>query len=633
MSKPLQGLSFCCTSIPTKERDVIVSRIQILGGNHFSDLMSDVKYLIVGDRNTEKYKFCIKFRNDIIFLQKNSINLLYNDWLNGESNLNINNFKLNIFENLSICLSRIDYNESHNSVLAKLPHRQTPDFKQIYQSEYLLDIIIKNGGQVTNSLSKSTNFLVTTNRVGKKYNKSLEWQIPVLHPVFIFDSLLRSGCLNPDDYLLSDVDNSINLNGYKFWNQPAPTSKTSIRKSNSIWDSIMKEDNFKSAGLSEENDWQEEDSSISPVKAATAEVDVKLTLFANLTFLIIGFNKNQLFLLKSVIASHGGTTSDVMEKKNITHILLPFKNGHQSTSMINLLNSDLQVQLLQENKITVVTEWFIERCVFYNKIVDDSWGKPITGLLKADTKLKICVTGFTGIELLHLKNLINHIGFQFCDSLTSSRDLLIININLFKLTLMNSSPQLFSYKYSDILDCPTYSNSSKSHDISLISSKNKINAAKKWNIPIVSIAYIWEMMVQTSALNGSLLLVVPDILNLNWCLFAPRSTSENKSQTSVSPAVSQPKIKPPSPRKLKKRQRYGKLISNSESLTTRLLNASDGTSAAGVTADTSFVEESPDLISYQDTTSKPDHQLLQKLSAPDERPTKRPRKRRPLASA
>lgn len=622
MSKPLQGLSFCCTSIPTKERDVIVSRIQILGGNHFSDLMSDVKYLIVGDRNTEKYKFCVKFRNDIVFLQKNSINLLYNDWLNGESNLNVNNLKLNIFENLSICLSRIETNDSHNSILTKLPHRQTADFNLIYNLGSLSDIIIKNGGQVTNSLSKSTNFLVTTNRIGKKYNKSLEWKIPVLHPVFIFDSLLRRACLNPSDYLLNDIENSINLNGYKFWNQqPQPTSKTSIRKSNSIWNSIMNEENFRAASTTDENDWQEESLNLSPMKATVTEEPTKLTLFANLSFLVIGFNKNQLFLLKSVIHSHGGKTSDVTEEKNITHILLPFKNGHQSASMINLLNSELQVQLLQDKKIIVVTEWFIERCVFYNRIVDDNWGKPITGLIKADTKLKICVTGFTGIELLHLKNLINHLGFHFCESLTSSRDLLVININLFKSTLLNSSPQLFSYKYGDILDCPTYSNSSKSHDISLISSKNKINAAKKWNIPIVSIAYIWEMMVQTSTQNASVL-VIPDILNLNWCLFAPKTSETDQtsvspsvsSRTSISPSVSQSKFKPPSPRKLKKRQRYGKLFSNSESLTTKLLQLRDPQSSNNQ-VDTSFVEESPDLISYKDSAN-PNHQLLQKLSVP-----------------
>ena len=42
-------------------------------GIHYSDLMTDVNYLIVGDRDTEKYRFCIKYRPDIIFIDADSI--------------------------------------------------------------------------------------------------------------------------------------------------------------------------------------------------------------------------------------------------------------------------------------------------------------------------------------------------------------------------------------------------------------------------------------------------------------------------------------------------------------------------------------------------------------------------------
>ncbi|KAG2733117.1 hypothetical protein G9P44_004107 [Scheffersomyces stipitis] len=573
--KPLDGLSFCCTGIKAKKREEIAEKIAALGGIHYSDLMSDVRFLLVGDRDTAKYQFCIKERYDVTFLTEDSILELYDCWIRGDDDdsekLQILSYKQPVFSGLSICISRIESSDSYWSHLfTNSSFRKKPASKEslsdyfMYRS--LASEVAKNGGKPADSLTNSNSCIVTTQTGGKRYSKAVEWRIPVVHPLWIHDSLIRGAALDMEDYKLSEDTKTLYESGSKVWKQlilaktqpeqstvasvavdanefQAEKTKKPLKKNAEIWNSIMDHTRQQTRRFVRDSLWDDEpESDLSVPKSSILEKETIRTssfmekrsiqeqkelqqrsLFSGYNFLLIGFTDHQANLLSQAIANHGGEISTDTMDSTITHIILPAANGSQSSMMLKILAPSIKSKI-SDGDIKVVTEWFIERSIFYSSAVIDRWSQPLKGMISSNKKFKICITGFTGIELLHIEKLINNLGFEFCETLTSKRDLLIININLFKTNLSKNSPKLFQYKYPDITNCPTYQSGTSS--VSVISSKNKINAAKKWEIPIVSISYLWEIL--ELSVNREVP-VMPDLLDLTWCIFAPKNYSRPKS--------------------------------------------------------------------------------------------------------
>lgn len=645
MSKPFQGLTFCCTAIPLKLREDISQKLTALGGINYSDLMSDVNYLIVGDRKTEKYIYCIQNRFDVKFLKPDAILKIYDHWINGEDTkhlLDIDNYLLPIFDNLSICLSRV---ESFTHLLKK-PFRD--EFSGVeFNTEKLIQLISENGGKATDSLTMSNSCIITTEKTGKRYTKAVEWGIPVVHPIWILDSVLRSAALYFRDYALDS-----RLNGCNVWdewfkyktkndmvdeliedkNTKAETINRSLKKDPKIWNEIMNNTSKTRPKPAKDTTWdevmeEEEDHEALDVdinELTNKNTAKKSTLFEGFDFFVVGFTAHEATVMNQIITSHNGTISEEASNQTITHVVLPVKIGSQSSSLLKNLPLKSRIN---NGEIKIVTEWFIERSIYYNKVVMDRWVQPLKGLKPCTNKFKVCITGFTGIELLHLEKLINLLNFEFCPALTSSRDLLIININLFKSTLLKNSPKLYQYKAIDFINCPIYQSGNSS--VSLISSKNKINAAKKWSIPIVSIAYIWEILERStpSTVHN---LVLPDICDLLWCLFAPNDTAKpktlldyikNLSNDHFETPKKDDKVKLPSPRKGKQKRKYGRLAGRDspEPISKKLqkLNDNDNSSEqANSDNDVTNIDyEDVTQVGYQDSDSlKNNEQLIRKLT-------------------
>lgn len=566
MNKPFKSLAFCCTSIPAKLREELSQKLTSMGGIHYSDLMSDVTYLIVGDRKTDKYNYCIRNRHDVKFLKPDAILKVYELWLSGEESkdlLDINNYLLPVFSGLVVCMSRISFHDKklHESIfLEKFRNHDnsTIGHLEIYSSEKLSKYIEANGGKVTESLTISNSCVVTTEKKGKRYLKAVEWDIPVVHPIWVFDSMLRQVSLNLEDYHIDNELSNPNYNkGCFVWNKLfksaagitvtsssatiestsskndiSPTKSISVRNPN-IWNSIMvQQKSTTGTKLSEDNLWDEnnraleeeeddEDDEVedneTKAKNGSSAAPAESHIFIALNFLILNFNEKQESVLKSVIKSNGGDVTEDFNDSSITHIIIPSSSGSESSAILKTLPAKLK-SFINKTEVQIVTEWFVERCVFYDKYILDYWGKPLRGILTKSPplkKLKICITGFTGVELLHIQKLISYMGFQFCESLTASRDLMIVNIYLFKDTILKKSPKLMEYKFKDILDCPVYQG-----EVSFVSSKNKINAAKNWEIPIVSLAYLWETLELSMKKK---VVTMPDIIDLRWCIFVPRT--------------------------------------------------------------------------------------------------------------
>lgn len=620
MTKPLAGMLFCCTAIPSSQREVIASHIKTLGGVHYSDLMSDVNYLIVGDRNTDKYNYCIRNRFDVAFLRPDAIDKVYAAWINGDD-VSLDQHRLNIFENMLVCLSRISDDTSQPRLQdASAPrHRQLADLKNIYKPHGLSEMIVGHGGKVTESLTQANAVVVTTERSGKRYDKAVEWHIPVVHPVYVFDLIARGASLVPKDYLLDVTDNG-SPNGCNVWDKlksrkrPHDDDDRVVKKSTTVWDLIMANAKGVRAESVVDDAWREDDDDVPPPpQAVVASVQATTAkgkpLLGGLRFHALGFTASELALLTKAITTHGGQV-DASQDECITHVIVPFKNGLQLATMLRMLTAPLKHRI-HEGSVPVVTEWFVERSIYYHKVCHDLWAQPVRGLIKCKRPFKICITGFTGIELLHITKLIEAVGFDFCDSLASNRDLLIININLFRHVLVKNSPRLYLYKHKTIIDCPTVSGSTS---VQLISAKNKINAAKQWNIPIVSIAYLWEMLDKSTGKDE---LVFPDIMDLQWCLFAPMDNVRPNTLLDYArgndTTQSHDKVQLPSPRKTKDKQKYGRLVGNSaESLTSKLMSARDDRDQDH---DVTLNEDDPPTqVGYENTNSmKNNEELLRKL--------------------
>jgi DNA replication regulator DPB11 len=682
--RPFAKLTFCCTGISLNRED-LAEKIEALGGVHYSDLMSDVKYLIVGDRDTAKYNFCIKNRVDIRFLNRDAILKVYSLWLKGEddsSKLDINNYSLEIFGGMQVCFSRIELDlDDLRRVIEGCGWRKDGikavgpplTLAETFSTKNLVELIHANGGKSSGSLTISNTCVVTTEKRGKRYTKALEWKKPVIHPLWIVDSILRGAALDFEDYILNDKnENSLYDKGCNVWNQcvGAPVEineeiyqedkpKKVLKKNTTVWNSIMDTTKHLSKRVVTDSAWDEEEKAANGsdddlptfVRAKKHQQDrehaLEAQLFLGSNFLLVGFSAQQQTLLTQVIESHHGEVTMDSTDDTITHIIVPASAGAQASMMLRILSPAVKARI-SNGDIKAVTEWYIERSMYYKRPMMDRWGQPMKGLVRSTKKFKVCITGFTGIELLHIEKLVEYLGFEFCKALTLKRDLLVMNINLFKNTLVKNSPKLYQYKFLDVINCPTYLAGSTS--VLEMSSKNKINAAKKWQIPIVSVAYLWETM-ELSANKATL--IMPNIVDLTWCLYAPSKYSrpqtlmeyvKNMSTEEEEHASDEPSsrhevqgesyhdeedsqkrkdddsIRLPSPRKAVKRQKYGRLAGREQQgLLNKLIDADSPT------PDESLPEINPDItnedddflsqIQYQDAASlKNDEELRKKLS-------------------
>lgn len=79
-----------------------------MGAGHSFDLTSDVTHLLVGETNTEKYKFVARERSDIVVLQPEWVEAVRQSWMQGgDTNLHAleERYKLPTFAGISICIT------------------------------------------------------------------------------------------------------------------------------------------------------------------------------------------------------------------------------------------------------------------------------------------------------------------------------------------------------------------------------------------------------------------------------------------------------------------------------------------------------------------------------------------------
>lgn len=608
MSRPFHGMLFCCTGIPVVERRVVCEKIASLGGDHSMDLTSLVRYLVVGNRNTEKFQYSVRQRHDITFLSVAAIDDLHRRWAAGEDvAVDFDAVALPVFSGFKICLARVERPSKHESMAmfaedfrtpaqdAKPPHWMKDAFLPA-ELEATLKLL---GASVLASLTPDMTYVVSTDTAGRRYTVSKQWGIPAVHPLWVYDSCLRGAALDPKYYLVDGDGGPVYNQGCQAWRrlyrarqerEPARAERRERvpRREHRAWASLIGRAPAAAASESRDRAWDEvntdndsdDGDALNVVDSMVASR--KPPLFAGMAFFPLGLSVLQAKLLLSVLLSHLGTVVSSADDSRVTHIVVLARNGPAAHSMLLMLPKSTS-RRVENGAVAIVTDWFIERSIFYGELRDDVWGRPLAGLVPLKTRFLVCLTGFTGVELLHLEKLIDLLGLQFCDVLNAKRDLLVANVNVFREAFEGKSPALFAYSFPEIVDCPVHVNGDTAKSVLAVSAKNKLAAAKKWGIPVVSIAFIWECVQR---LAGHLSLVFPDILDLTWCIHLPPGDARHGSlmehQKATFPSVLSAaalelsgSASLPSPRKSKEKVPYGRLAGGGKSLTDQLNRARD----------------------------------------------------------
>lgn len=529
MSKPFQGITFCPTAISEDVSCGISKKIHRLGGTYSKDLTKLVNVLIVGNIQTPKYKFVVENRFDIIFVDSEIINTIYDLWLSGDDitmsdhvnylkikgikermlKVMYDRFHLPIFKSFFIFIGRIECRETN-----------VKDIEHLININYPLKCISTHFIRDSVSSSNSTIFITDLDQ-GARFIAAKKDNIPIIHPKWVIDCTRRNAVLDLSEYLLENVKDQswdeIGRNSCKCWEkigqiinikdevinddfQPKISSKFNSN-GNKIWENFMSKEVKTVSELK-----------VKP-KLEKQEEDIKL--FKNTIFYLYQFDKKHSNILKHVIMKNGG------ECYIFTEINFPEDN------CIFLCHSTYPVENLPTSR-TWVTEFYIERCLHYKKLLPfDEWSRPFFTYFQIDPSmgLNVHITGFQGVELLHITKILQYllpIGIQFNEILNEDTNILIVN-----LSQLNSIPEnhtLRKNKYADMF-YPLI----ESNQIFRNAMKRKIQFVnEKHPIPLISPGFLielcyraWRMKKQNNEYDSIYL------NDKNWCVSSPKGNEEN----------------------------------------------------------------------------------------------------------
>ncbi|EER25147.1 BRCA1 C Terminus (BRCT) domain containing protein [Coccidioides posadasii C735 delta SOWgp] len=492
--QPLRGVILCCTSILPETRSQLAAIAGQMGAVHMFDLTSDVTHLIVGETNTPKYKYVAKERSDVKVLRPEWIEAVRSSWLlGGDTDLHAleEEYKLPTFAGLSICLT---------------------GFEDLNFRNHLQRTIAKNGGEFRRDLTKSVTHLIARSAEGQKYKFGVLWNIKIVGLRWLEDSLERGMVLDESLYdpLVPEEEQGIGA-----WNRTAPIQVekrqnvaevafqrprklrrvTSVKlgdQNEGIWTEIMGNN---SAGGNEQGVYDGSADATPKPRASAIIQETKsfasettlperrnsvaqdalaprfqpaekaLGIWYGAQFFISGFTTKQTQLLRDHLISRDAEIVSSIDDLSIgdggpdpkQYILVPY----------NLPQSDIPSTADSESEAHVVTDMWIEKCIHSNTFVPPEahiTSTPVPRFpIPAFQSLRVCSTGFTGIDLLHVSKLVTLLGATYDEYFTQKASVLICNT-----TKPNSE---------------------------------KLRHAHQWNIPAVLADWLW-ISVQTGEMKA-----------------------------------------------------------------------------------------------------------------------------------
>ncbi|CAI4559206.1 CFF_collapsed_G0029610.mRNA.1.CDS.1 [Saccharomyces cerevisiae] len=593
--KPFQGITFCPTAINNEILAKKISKKIIkLGGIFSKDLTRQVNVLVVGSTtNTNKFKFAVKHRFDIIFIDIQAIDDIYQLWLSGENILPDSNTATmtgSTYEMLKILYRRFSFKYLHNFniFIGRITDTNITSIDSLVRSIKKLgcssynyqNFVIKDTSSHNDDDDQGQNgqisIFVTDTLLGARVNAAIEQNIPIVHFKWILDCQKRSALLPYDPYyLLPNIKDlpydSIGSNSCDCWDKINTTFPTNIdaqsslqrqQSSSTLTPSLPKTSSllnkFKPKG---EKIWDKAMSlqqhsktnfsvlGQSPLSINNKQEDLSdnsTLIFKNCAFIIHHiFPGNHRSILTKIVVQNGGKieTSYLSGIYDHSYYIIP------SNKTLDSFN-DLP-EIIDDND-GIVTEFFIERCLYYQKLLHpiDLWSKPFLSTIEFQVSssskllhhefssspfLNVTITGFSGVELLHLTkvlNLLKPMGINYVEYLNKSTDILLIN--LAALPSIPKTHPLWSNEFSDLFtqfyinnnnDDPGDNNRKDFQNNSILrnSMKRKIEYIKKFHsIPVVTPAFIFKLLSAASGEHNEIFLN-----NIKWCIICPRGHKDD----------------------------------------------------------------------------------------------------------
>lgn len=422
---------------------------------------------------TRKYIWTVENRANIVLVTVNFVDSVYRKWIKGEDFNMIQEIRKGLakpFEGLLISITNIDMEEKR---------------------ERMKELIEANGGRFNKNLTKQTTHLISPTGGGRKVEGALRWKQFLVDPLWLEDCLKRQARVKEKYYSLSlprsqrgkgafsevpDPDRSLLPPNYYSTSSNVALQRTIVtrnkKSSDGLWASVI-ESLPKSRPKSVtplasewENVEQDEPEIVQEVESRNkrkneesenlvnlkrkrqetltmSNYDKPREMFEDLVFAFGGFNDKQTRQLSQIVRSHNGKCSTDLHNPDVTHVIINSTVSPEEKATLTKYIS---------RTVTICTEWMIERSLFEKRLVGDVWGRYVEHRKLPEFEgLKVSISGFSGVELLHVGKLIPMLGASLQPTLTPQRHVLV------------ATPKSKKFSY-----------------------------ALQWKIPIVGVEWLWE---------------------------------------------------------------------------------------------------------------------------------------------
>ncbi|THC88890.1 hypothetical protein EYZ11_011659 [Aspergillus tanneri] len=408
-----------------------------MGAAHKFDLTSDVTHLIVGDISTPKYKFVARERNDVIVLKPEWVEAVRQSWMEG----------------------------GDTDIKALEYEYRLPTFAVAFRN-HIQNTSNANGAEFKKDLTKSVTHLIARNTEGQKYKFATQWDIKVVTIRWFNDSLERGMALDEALYhpLLPEQEQGVGA-----WNRAVSTAKAKglenesssnprprklrriasaklVDQNEGIWGDIV--------GTGFENGELKRSRSSQPLIKQTSIVQEARSFASETTFaeaqgqkssetrsrhdgflhdcffFVHGFSSKQANVLRHHLSFNGaqlvGSLSEfsrpeIPKRGNGLYIIVPHKTSQDQIPSTDDLAFECEV----------VTDMWLERCLDAKALISPEShvaNTPVRNFpIEGFREIKVCSTGFSRIDLLHLSKLVDLIGASYNEYLTSSASVLVCN--------------------------------------------------------------------------------------------------------------------------------------------------------------------------------------------------------------
>ncbi|KAL3409782.1 hypothetical protein EMGR_001413 [Emarellia grisea] len=458
--RPLSGVVLCFTSILPEQRTELATIASQMGAAHKFDLTSDVTHLLVGEINTAKYKFVARERSDVVVLKPEWVEAVRQSWMQGEDTdirALEQQYRLPTFMGLAICIT---------------------GFEDMAYRNYIQDTAIAHGADFRKDLTKSVTHLIARNTEGQKYKFATQWNIKVVTMKWFTDSIERGMVLEETLYhpLLPQEQQGVGA-----WNRTAPPAKEKaadaenssnprprklrriastklVDQNEGIWSAIVGA-GFENNELRRSTNSQLKNEDVTSSKITRkASVVQEAKSFASETtfaeaqgsrqdtsevrqasnngfldgcyFFIYGFSPKQTSVLRHHLSYNGAQL--VSSLSELSRPAVP-KRGHGLYKIVSYKTPRSEIPSTDDLAFDcdVVTDMWLERCLEAKTLVPPESHIACTPLpvfpIPGFHGMKICSTGFSRIDLLHLSKLVDLIGATYDEYLTPKASVLVCN--------------------------------------------------------------------------------------------------------------------------------------------------------------------------------------------------------------